>query len=78
MSRLYSLAFSGNLAEIRKLIESNNEIYNARHNGSTPLSAAAQNGHTEIVRYLLSDSNPQRDKVGYQADSDGTSQNGFF
>ncbi len=56
--RLINAIFSGNTELVRKLIKKTN--INATHNGSTALTVAAHEGHTEIVRLLLEKKKSQK------------------
>jgi ankyrin repeat protein len=46
-------AKSGDLEEVRRLVQQDRRLVDAVHIFSSPLAAAARNGHVEIVRYLL-------------------------
>jgi uncharacterized protein len=50
---LWEAAFHGNVAEVSRLIELNANVNFADARGFTPLMAAAQNGHIQVVQILL-------------------------
>jgi ankyrin repeat protein len=50
----FKAAFRGDLATIKKLIESGVDVNMKDKTGKTPLILAAQNGHQDIIELLLS------------------------
>ena len=50
---MYIAAQNGNAKATQLLISHGADVNKARNNGTTPLSIAVQNGHTEVVKELL-------------------------
>ena len=50
---LYKACFTGQAREVRRLLSEGADVNNADEQGCTPLMAASQNGHVEIVDMLL-------------------------
>ncbi len=73
--QLYEACKQGNLAEVKQLLENNanyipisqdqnfKDLDFKTYESHTPLWAAAENGHTDVVIYLLSDENPKKSEV---------------
>ena len=51
---MYFAALTGDLEQVKELVESGQDKNVTVVDGQTPLFAASQNGHLDVVRYLVS------------------------